>query len=920
MSKISRNYRNESLLSVPGIWEELEEHLQRQGVTDEGRQFVLNAFEKPVRRVGGGGSNVVVRYASRKMGCGVQCESRNVELAFVELCEFSPEVRFYVCQPGKLSVSRRNVKGRMKANWVAPDYLVVSREGIYLVECKPPSTLRRDAASANPRFVWDDAAGWRWPAAEAAAAELGLGFRVFSSERVNPTWHRNVRFLADFLETDCPDSEISRAFMKDLSKAGSMRIDEALALPNMKTEVLWWLVARDAVWVDLEFELLREGDMSSVHSSKARMIASRQRRSPVSDAALSHRVNTVQIEPGSRLCWNNTPYTVVNRTVEEVVLRPDTNGGKCFSISLEDVREFLATGAITGEESEEVDSILRRCDELLRNASDKDLENANKHYGWLMEYRETGRIPAGTSLRSIRRYEAQYQIGERVYGGGYYGLIRRQGRRRGKSDLGEKQQEVLKQVVEKFVNDKKSGRLSNAYARLKAICKERGVSPVPCRETLRLALKRKPKHEVVAGREGQRAADQVSGPLVTDDPVIPRKADRAWQVGHIDHLLVKVELVSGDNGAPLGKAWLTLIIDDRTRMPLAMWLSFDEPSRVAVFKALFDCVKRHNRVPDNIVVDQGPEFNSKDVEGAFARLRTNKIERPGGKPRFGSVMERMFGTANVRLIHELPGNVKRASRSRSRSRTHDPKRNATLSLRRLQEILEEWLFDEYPDHVHKSLGREPREVFAADQVYSGERAARYVVNDGRLRMVFASTPDRPTRRVAEGGIIMVDHLRYHHKALLAGDVVGSNVPVKLDAEDSSVVHVRVRGKWVTCGLTDGNADLAGRSRKEVKLLVEELRQRYRVGAKGAALNAEKIGRHLRRLDYGEEVARQVERDKEARSISRQGSVEDEEFLHDEDISEVPVVESNGVSADNAAEAVGRDDALAGAKSLKVVRK
>ena len=920
MSEISRNYRNKSLLSVPGIREELEEHFRRQGVTDEGRQFVLNAFEKPVRRARSGGSNVVVRYASLKMGCGVQCESRNVELALVELCEFSPEVRFYVCQPGKLSVSRRNVKGQMKANWVVPDFLVVSLEGIYLVECKPPSTLRRDAASANPRFVWDDAAGWRWLAAEAAAAELGLGFRVFSSEKVNPTWHRNVRFLADFLEIDCPDPEIARAFMKDLSKAGSMRIDEALALPNMKPEVLWWLIARDTVWPDLEFELLREGDMSSVHSSKARMIASRQRRSPVSDAALSHRVNTVQIEPGARFCWNNTPYTVVNRTVEKVVLRPDTNGGKCFSISLEDVREFVATGAITGEESEEVDSILRRCDELLRNASDKDLENANKHYGWLMEYRETGRIPAGTSLRSIRRYEAQYQIGDRVYGGGYYGLIRRQGRRRGKPDLGEKQREVLKQVVEKFVNDKKSGRLSNAYARLKAICKERGISPVPCRETLRLALKRKPKHEVVVGREGQRAADEVSGPLVTDDPVIPRKADRAWQVGHIDHLLVKVELVSGDNGAPLGKAWLTLIIDDRTRMPLAMWLSFDEPSRVAVFKVLFDCVKRHNRVPDNIVVDQGPEFNSKDVEGAFARLKTNKIERPGGKARFGSVMERMFGTANVRLVHELPGNVKRASRSRSRSRTHDPKRNATLSLRRLQEILEEWLFDQYPGHVHKSLGREPREVFAADQAYSGERAARYIVNDRRLRMVFASTPDRQTRRVAEGGIIMVDYLRYHHRALLAGDVVGSNVPVKLNAEDSSVVHVRVRGEWITCELTDGNADLAGRSRKEVKLLVEELRQRYRVGAKGAELNAEKIGRHLRRLDYGEEVARQVERDKEARSISRQGSVEDEEFLHDEDVSEVPVVESNGVSADNAAEAVGRDDALAGAKSLKVVRK
>ena len=86
------------------------------------------------------------------------------------------------------------------------------------------------------------------------------------------------------------------------------------------------------------------------------------------------------------------------------------------------------------------------------------------------------------------------------------------------------------------------------------------------------------------------------------------------------------------------------------------------------------------------------------------------------------------------------------------------------------------------------------------------------------------------------------------------------------------------------------------------------------------MNAEKIGHYLLRKEYGEKVARQIERDAEARSISRAGSVEEEAFLPEEEFSEVPVVESNGVSADNAAEAVDRDDALTGAKSLKVLRK
>ena len=921
MSQTSR--WNKSLLDLPGVREELEEQFRRQGVTAEGRQLVLDAFEGPERRTRSGGGNVCVRYASRKMKRVIQCESRNVELAFVERCEFDPEVLFYVCQPAKLLVRREDVKGRMKGNWVTPDYLVVSREGMYLVECKPLSVLRRDLTEPNPKFFWDGS-NWRYPAAEVAAAELGLGFRVFSSEKVNPTWHRNMRFLADFLEVDCPDPDNARALVKEVSKAGSMRIGDVLALPDVKAEVLWWLIAQDAVWADLEFELLRDGEMSSVYSSKARMIANRHWRAPVGYSALSHRVNTVRLDPGSRLFWNGTPYTVLNRTPEDVVLHADVEGGKNIVVSMETLREFLASGAISGEPSEAIDSILRQRQELLIHASEKALKAANQCHDWLIEYWQTGKAPAGVSLRSIRRYAARYRMGERVYGCGFYGLIPQRGRRRGKRDLGERQQQVLDEVVKTFVKDESAGHLSNAYGCLKALCEERGISPAPCKETLRLALKRKRKRDVVLGREGKRAAYQVSGPLVTEDPVIPRVGDRVWQVAHVDHLLVKVELVSGDNGAPLGKAWLTLMIDDRSRMPLGLSFSFDEPSRVAVLGVLHDCVRRHNRLPDNIVVDQGPEFHSIDVEGAFASLEINKVERPAAKPRFGAVIERMFGTLNARLIHELPGNVKRAVHSRNQSRTHDPKRNAKLSLRGLHEILEEWLFDEYPDLIHKSLGETtPRKVFAADLVYSGERAVRYVANDESLRMLLAATPERPTRRVANGGIISVDYLRYHHEALLAGDVVGSNVAVKLDTQDCSVVYAWVRGEWVPCRLTDGNADLAGRSWKEVRLLIEELRQRYRTGAKGAELNAAKIGRYFRKRNYGEKVARQVEREKEARSISREEfmEMEGEVFLHEEEFSEVPVYEMSDASANDIVGVSDCNDVLEGAKSLrKVVRK
>ena len=146
MSRISEGGRNYSLLSRPGVQEALDELFDSQGIADAGREFVLQAFRKPARRVGDrpgrGGSNVLVFYISWKMGIVIQCESRTVEHAFVELNEFDPEVLYYLHQPGRLYVTRRNVKGREVGNWCTPDYLVVRQGEICLVECKPVSQLR----------------------------------------------------------------------------------------------------------------------------------------------------------------------------------------------------------------------------------------------------------------------------------------------------------------------------------------------------------------------------------------------------------------------------------------------------------------------------------------------------------------------------------------------------------------------------------------------------------------------------------------------------------------------------------------------------------------------------------------------------------------------------------------------------------
>ena len=55
---------------------------------------------------------------------------------------------------------------------------------------------------------------------------------------------------------------------------------------------------------------------------------------------------------------------------------------------------------------------------------------------------------------------------------------------------------------------------------------------------------------------------------------------------------------------------MTLLVDAFSRRILAVFVTFDEPSYRSCMMVLRLCVQRHGRLPQIIVVDNGPEFNS----------------------------------------------------------------------------------------------------------------------------------------------------------------------------------------------------------------------------------------------------------------------------------------------------------------------
>ena len=775
-----------------------------------------------------------------------------------------PDVVLYLCQPWTLTISVVDTKGRSLPIQTTVDFLLLDSRGFRFIECKDIAEIRRRAASKYPRFVCVDGR-WRWPAAEKAAAALGLGFELFTSQQVNPIWLRNMRFLADYIDVPSPlDPKQLNRIIARLKQEGSIRISDLLASDQVPPAVLWWLLAQKRLWCDFENQRLFETDQAWVHHTELRMLAHRRSNSTGDTSLPITSLNPIILEPGAQFSWDHVPWTVLNRGAQSVTLQRASASGVA-TLSLTEADSLIRSGAWQADDSALQDVLSDARTRILRRATDRDLAEAKRRVHVVEYFQRRGHYPADVNPRVARRYVHWYNDGEQRYGSGFCGLIRFRGRPPGISRLSMEQQEVLEEVVAQLSTKQKTGRVSAAHNRVVTLCQQRGITP-PSEETVRRRLKQNSIPDDKRIRSGSRAAYQCEGPL-PQTAATPRHGDRAWEIGHIDHTPLDIRLVSSKTHTLLGTPWLTTYLDAYSRLPIAFGLSFDGPSRTSVAAVLFDCIRRNHRLSDTLVVDQASEFNSLQIEDLLGDRHMDKLERPTAKSRYGAVVERMFGTTNTAFIHELTGNTTLLSLGRGLSSSHHPNRSAVWTLPLLHDILEQWLFTVYATRTHSTLGDSPRAVFDRSVALSGERLARYIADDDGTRVLLAqAAPGGGTRKVHPVRGVVVDYLPYWHDDFQYGDVVGTTVPVKIDVATCSAVFAYVRKQWVSCRLTAGDADLHGRSWRQVRLAIDVLRQQRRLGRAARPLNAARIGEFLLKND-NQGVALQAARDAEARQRS-----------------------------------------------------
>lgn len=850
---------------------EFDAWADRLRLSGEARSFVQGIRTSPPRRlVQGRGGNVTVRYPSRKMGWTIQGESVRGEWAAMLDLEYDPDVLEYYDQAATLRVQHESQSGALgRAVRHVPDFFVLRRASAGFEECKPRAKL---AAHSPYRYRQDADGTWHCPGAERAVRPYGLYYRIRCADDVNWLASRNLVFLEDYLRherLEVPE-EAAATILALAANHPAIMLADFLALVSERgytADHVYALLVRHELCVDLRTYALAEPDQAPVFPSDllAQAYASGARMHPGTAA----RPPGLAKVPDALVTWDGRPYCLLNVGETQVTLRDET--GRLAALPHETFDALVREGRMAGVPPAADAPAQAECWQAFLSASPKEQAEALRRYELIKPYL-AGQRPARavTPARTIRYWGRLWRLALERTGCGLVGLLPHLHAR---GSHAPKLPVATTTLMDEFIDRKyetcTQRTMRAVYGDLLQACAQRTRQDArfitPSYEAFRLRVKAHAGPQQTRKRQGAKAAYQQEPFYWELSLTTPRHGDRPWEIVHIDHTELDLELVYEESGGPAGKCWLSSATDAYSRRFLVVYVSYDPPSYRSCMMVLRLLVQRWARLPQIVVVDGGPEFGSVYFETFLARYEITKKTRPRAHPRHGSVCERLFGTTASQFIHNLRGNTQITKLVRQVTKRVDPKRHACWTLSTLYAYLCVYAYEVYDTLEHPALGRSPREAYSSGMLHGGERLPRLIPYDEEFRMLTLPSTPKGTALLHPSRGVRINNVYYWHEAFRDPRLAGQQVPVRYDPFDIGVAYVYVRQQWVRCH-SEYQAVLAGRSEREVRLATQRLRERQRSYGQSRALTAGKLAQFLVSVEAREVVLHQRLRDLEARRI------------------------------------------------------
>lgn len=797
---------------------------QRVPLPDSGMSYVCRSRSSgPARSVGSHGRNVRGFYPSRKNGFTVQFGSHTCELCGIYEYEYDDNVLEYFDRPETGSVQYILKNGRKRPFPYTADFLVLAEQGIFLDEWKTQEALVKLSEEYPDRYGTDDKGVWHFYPGEEYANELGIQQRLRSTREINQTLFRNLQFLEDYLREDTVHipAEKRDKISRIVEKNPGINLLELLGSlsGHAVNDYVYSMVAMGQLYVDLSSHVLGAPDRAQVFLSEeiasAVRILDLKRPAPrITD------VKPVMAHPGESILWDGVLWTIMNVGVSHISLaRQD---GKSFELDKHLFESYVHKGIVTGLPT--ANQIPKdEAVEIFNRASPKNLKEAIRRYQIILPRIQGEKPRSDVPERTERGYWALYRDAEMKYGRGFIGLIPHREKQTRIDKTPERKKELIGEACEEYRESKRK-KFKALWRQLNDRLKTEGLTLISFKTFRKKIRKALSAYEEKAGREGKRAAYAIEQIDWTSHE-IPIHGDYPFHIVHIDHTQIDLELVSPETGKNLGRLWITLMIDAKTRSVLALSVSFEPPSYRSIMNVFRECVKRHGRLPHTVVVDNGKEFESIYFDTLLAANGILKKLRPPSEPRFGAVIERLVGTMNTTFVHNLWGNTQNSKAGRKMTKAVSPRNLAIWTPERAHARIEEWAYEIYDIVEHSALGTSPREAFQSGQALTGYRLNKLIPYDLDFIMMTLPSTEKGTAKVSRG-LVKINNCLYKCSDFQDPEAEGTDVRVRYDPYDLSVAFAYVKGKWRRC-LCRFQKTFKGWAERDIQFYSGELRQRMR---------------------------------------------------------------------------------------------
>lgn len=353
-------------------------------------------------------------------------------------------------------------------------------------------------------------------------------------------------------------------------------------------------------------------------------------------------------------------------------------------------------------------------------------------------------------------------------------------------------------IDEEFMNDQRLS-VAEVYNKLEQRIAEvnqfRDVNdrlPIPHPDSIYNIISNMDEYEKDKARYGklyaeQKHAQRKRGPRPT------RPLERV----EIDHTKLDLFIIDAETRLPVGRPTITVVIDKYSRMILGFHVGFDPPGYLSVMLCLLHAITPKKYVetdfpsienkwntygiPEQIIVDNAPEFYSEDFDDACNQLGMLPSYSPVKHPWYKASIERFFGTQNRRLLHNQPGTTFSNVIAKG---DYDPKKNALISFDAFMEILHIWIVDVYSQDFHRGLGDIPAQVWDKGVKEFPPILPR---RKQELRVLLGKIEQR---KISRSGIKLFN-LTYNDDrlALLRRELKGKKARLKINPDDLSIIYV-----------------------------------------------------------------------------------------------------------------------------------